>query len=247
MPHVALDHVLFVLIALVSPVVDKVWLYPWLTRATEAGVPGARARAYLIGILGQWIPVGVVLAFWASRGRPLTALGFGLGSPLRLGIGLALAAAVVILLSLQNRALLARPEKLPLVLRQMGPAYRPLLPHTPGELRGFKLLSITAGACEELMYRGYIWWYLAVWTGPWASAAISSVLFGAGHLYLDRKAAVRAGIVGAVMAGIVLGCGSLWPAMIIHAAIDINSGSLTFHALRRSQGGGPEPGVAIAA
>jgi membrane protease YdiL (CAAX protease family) len=64
---------------------------------------------------------------------------------------------------------------------------------------------------------------------------------------MDRKAAVRAGIVGAVMAGIVLGCGSLWPAIIIHAAIDINSGSLAFHALRRSQGGSPEPDVAAAA
>jgi uncharacterized protein len=246
MSHAALDHVLFVLIALVSPVVDKVWLYPWLTRATEAGVPGVRPRAYLVGILGQWVPVGVVLALWASRARPWTVLGFGLGTPLRLGIGLALAGAIVVLLRLQHRALMARPEKLALVLRQVGSA-RPLLPHTPGELRGFKLLSITAGVCEELMYRGYIWWYLAVWTGPWAAAAISSVLFGAGHLYLDRKAAVRAGIVGAVMAGIVLGCGSLWPAMLIHAAIDINSGSLVFHALRRSQGGSPEPGVAIAA
>src|SRR3954470_15323960 len=88
MPHVALDHVLFVLIALVSPAVDKLWLYPWLTRATEAGVPGARRppsppppparggarappapprRAYLVGILGQWIPMGLALALWASR------------------------------------------------------------------------------------------------------------------------------------------------------------------------------------
>ena len=246
MPHVALDHVLFVLIALISPALDKLWLYPWLTRATEAGVPGARARAYLVGILGQWIPLGVVLALWASRGFPFTALGFGLGSPWGLGIGLALAGAVIVLFVLQHRALLARPEKLPLILRQMGSAL-PLIPHTPGELRGFKLLSITAGICEEALFRGYIWWYLAVWTGPWAGALLSSVLFGAGHLYMDRKAALRAGIVGAVMAVIVLGCGSLWPAMILHAAIDINSGSLAFHALRRSQGGSPEPGVAVAA
>src|SRR5262249_60035517 len=139
--------------------------------------------ACVVGLLGQWIPVGVVLACWASRGRSFTALGLGLGSPLRLGVGLALAAAVVVLLGLQHRAFLARPEKLPLVLRQLGPAYRPLVPHTSGELRGFKLLSITAGVCEELMYRGYIGWYLAVWTGPWAAAAISSVLFGAAHIY----------------------------------------------------------------
>ena len=246
MPHVALDHVLFVLIALVSPVIDYFWFYPWLTRATEAGVPGVRARAYLVGILGQWIPVGLILALWASRGRPWPALGLGTGSALRLGIGLTLATAVVGLLWLQRRAIDAKPERYDIVLRQVGSA-RPLLPNTPGELRGFKLLSITAGICEEVMYRGYIWWYLAVWTGPWASAAISSVLFGAAHLYMDRKAGVKAGIVGAVMAGIVLGCGSLWPAMIIHAAIDLNSGSLAFRALRRERDRGTEPGLTAVA
>jgi membrane protease YdiL (CAAX protease family) len=245
-PHAVLDHVLFVLIALLSPALDKLWLYPWLTRATEAGVPGARARAYLVGILGQWIPLAAVLALWASRGRSWATLGFGLGSPLGLGIGLALAGAVIVLFALQHRSLLARPERLASILPQMSAA-RPLLPHTPGELRGFKLLSVTAGICEEVMYRGYIWWYLAVWTGPWGGALLSALLFGAGHLYMDRKAAVRAGIVGAVMAGIVLGCGSLWTAMILHAAIDVNSGSLAFHALRRTQGGNGEPGVAAAA
>jgi hypothetical protein len=35
--------------------------------------------------------------------------------------------------------------------------------------------------------------------------------------------------------------------MILHAAIDINSGSLAFHALRRSRGESPAPGVAAAA
>jgi membrane protease YdiL (CAAX protease family) len=242
MPHVALDHVLFVLVALVSPLVDSLWLYPWLTRLSEAGVPGVRPRAYLVGILGQWIPLGLMLALWASRGRPWIGLGLGIGSPLRLGIGLALAVAVIGLLWLQSRAIAARPERYDLVLRQITSA-RPLVPHTPGELRGFQLLSITAGICEEVMYRGYIWWYLAVWTGPLAGAVISAVLFGAGHLYLDRKSAVKAGAVGAVMAAIVAGCGSLWPAMILHAAIDINSGGLTFRALKREQDRNPEPGI----
>jgi membrane protease YdiL (CAAX protease family) len=246
MPHVALDHVLFVFLALVSPAFDYFWLYPWLTRASEAGAPGIRPRAYSFGILGQWGSTALVLALWASRGRSLAGLGLGIGSPLRLGIGLALAGMVVGLLWLQRRAISARPERFDMVLRQVGAA-RPLLPHTPGELRGFKLLSLSAGICEEVMYRGYIWWYVAVWAGPVAGAVISSILFGAGHLYLDRKSAVRAGIVGAVMAGIVLGCGSLWPAMIIHAAVDMNSGALAFRALRRAQGGSPEPGVAAAA
>jgi membrane protease YdiL (CAAX protease family) len=238
-PHFMLDHVLFVFLALVSPVVDYFWLYPRLIRASAAGVPGVRPRAYFFGILGQWVSTGLVLALWASRDRPWAGLGLATGSPPRLGIGLALAGIIIGLLWLQRRAVFAKPERLDLVLRQVGAA-RPLLPHTPGELRGFKLLSITAGICEELVYRGFIWWYVAAWAGPFLGAAISSVLFGAGHLYLDRKSAVKAGIVGAVMAAIVLACGSLWPAMIIHAAVDINSGGLAFRALRRERDRNPE-------
>jgi hypothetical protein len=239
---VTLDHVFFFVMILVSPFVDLFWLYPWLTRATAAGVPGARRWAYLVGILGQWMGTACVIALWVAYARPWTALRLGAGSPLGLGIGLALAAAFIALLGLQRRALFARPERLDLVLRQIGNA-GPLLPRTPGELRGFMLLSITAGICEELIYRGFAIWYLSAWTGLAGAVAVSSILFGAGHLYLDRRSAIKAGIVGAVMAGIVILSGSLWPAMLLHAAIDMNSGSLTFRALTRAREGSPGPGL----
>lgn len=245
-PQVPLDHVFFVVLALVSPLIDYFWLYPRLTRATAAGVPGARPRFYLAGALTQWGLTAGALALWASRGRPWAALGLGSGSPLRLGLGLALAAVVIGLLAAQRRALFARPERFELVLRQVGSAV-PLLPHTVDERRGFTRLAITAGICEEVLYRGYVLWYAAVWTGPVAAVVISSILFGAAHLYLDGRSAIRAGIVGAVMAGLVLLSGSLWPAMILHAAVDINSGDLAFHALSRIRGGGADPGVPAAA
>lgn len=241
-PLVTLDHALFAAVVLVLPLVDTFWLHPRLTRATAAGVPGARPRAYLASILTQWGLTGCVLALWAGRGRSWAALGLGLGSPLRLGTGLALATLVVGLLWLQRRALFARPERLAIVLRQVGSS-RPLLPHTPGELRGFKLLSITAGICEEVLFRGFVLGYVAVWTGPVLAAVVSSVLFGTAHLYLDGRSALRAGLVGGVLAVLVLASGSLWPAMLIHAAVDMNSGDLAFRALSGAHAGDPGPGV----
>jgi CAAX protease family protein len=246
MPHVTLDHALFVIIALVSPLIDLYWVYPRLRRATETGVPGARQRFYLGGALTQWGLTSGVLALWAWRGRPWAAMGLGAGSPLRLGLGFAFVAVVIGLLALQRRALFARPERFDLVLRQVGSAV-PLLPHTAGERQGFTLLAITAGICEEVLYRGYVLWYVAVWTGPFIAAAISSVLFGVAHLYLDGRSAVRAGIVGALMAVLVLATGSLWPAMLLHAAIDMNSGDLAFRALSRARGGDASSGVPAAA
>jgi hypothetical protein len=37
------------------------------------------------------------------------------------------------------------------------------------------------------------------------------VVFGAAHLYLDRRSAVKAGIAGAIMTALVFATGSLWP------------------------------------
>src|SRR5206468_12279906 len=88
---VALDHVFLVVLVLVSPLVDWLWLYPRLIRATTAGVPGARERFYFVALVMQWGFAVCAIALWAARGRSWAALGLGVGTPLKLGIGLALA------------------------------------------------------------------------------------------------------------------------------------------------------------
>lgn len=120
----------------------------------------------------------------------------------------------------------------------------PLLPHTHGELLGFRAIAVTAGICEELLFRGYVIWYVGVWTGPIPAVVISSIAFGAAHLYLNRDHAIRAGMLGLVLATLVLATGSLWPAMIIHAALDLYSGELSFHALSREGDTSSAPGTA---
>ena len=73
-----------------------------------------------------------------------------------------------------------------------------LLPRT-GEERGwFAAVAVTAGCCEELLYRGVL---IAFGTGVlglgvWPAAAIAVVVFGAAHLYQGagrRAARHRAG------------------------------------------------------
>ena len=227
--YVPLDHILFLILALVSPVADYVWLYPRLIRQTKAGVPGARQRAYTAGILMQWALTLCVSAQWVHLQRPWSALWLGETTMSRLAAGLGLAAAVIGLLFLQRRTVLTRPEQLDKVRHQLAAA-SPLLPHTPGEHTGFMLLSITAGICEEFLFRGFVLWYVRVSTGLLLAAMISTILFGAAHLYLSRRDALRAGIVGALMAVMVIATRSLLPAMILHAAVDLNSGNLAFHS-----------------
>jgi membrane protease YdiL (CAAX protease family) len=100
------------------------------------------------------------------------------------------------------------------------------VPHTPDELRLWTALSVTAGICEEILFRGYLTALVASWIGPLAGVAVACLMFGFAHLYLGARGAARAAVMGAVMAGVVALTGSLWVAMILHAAVDLHSGAL---------------------
>jgi CAAX protease family protein len=240
--HVPLDHVLVVAIALVWPLAEWLWYYPRSVRAIAAGAPGARMCVYRNLLVPEWGFTAGVLALWAACGRPWTALMLGWSTPLRLGGGFTMAALVLYLLWAQRSAILARPERLERVRRKAAFA-DPLLPRTPAERRGFVAVAVTAGICEEVLMRGFVMWYAGVWTGPALALAISSVLFGFGHIYLGVPQVGRSAVAGAVLGLVVLASGSLWPAIVIHAALDLSSGDVGFQALNGLRERSPSPGV----
>ena len=112
------------------------------------------------------------------------------------------------------RRLLSRPTR-----RALGS------PHLAVEHRQ---LALTAGFCEELLYRGYLVWCVAPWLGQLGGMAAIVLAFGVSHAYQGRKGAMRATLAGLVMAVIVLTSGSLIPAMIVHALIDIGGGTVGY-------------------
>lgn len=150
------------------------------------------------------------------------------------------------LMASQRRALLARPDRLERLRRSFGDGDR-LLPRTPDERWGFAQIAITAGLCEEILYRGFVMWYLALWAGPILAVLLSSLLFGFAHLYLGPSHVLRTAIVGLIFALIVLASGSLWPVIVIHAVMDLVAGDLGYHALTGAPAGGPGAGLATEA
>jgi len=99
------------------------------------------------------------------------------------------------------------------------------LPRTVTEIGAWALLSVSAGFCEELVYRGYLQRQLAAWTG---SAAIGVVLqaaiFGASHAYQGVSACLRITLFGLLFGSVALWRRSLRPGMIAHAATDLFAG-----------------------
>ncbi len=119
-----------------------------------------------------------------------------------------------------------------------------LIPRTSGERWAFVALSVMAGLGEEIAYRGYAIAALAPLTGTGGAAVISAVVFGLLHAYQGPQGMVRAGLLGGVLAWGFLASGSLWPAIVAHALLDILAGIvLADRLVVRGNPGGVEAGA----
>src|SRR5207253_2764731 len=131
-------------------------------------------------------------------------------------------------------ALVADPERLVRFAARQTKV-DPLAPRTTDEQRLFAVLAVTAGLCEEFLYRGFALWYFTSLAGAVAGFALAAVLFGLAHLYLGRMHVVRAAIVGAVFGMLVIGTGSLWLAIVLHVAMDLIGGAVGGRAFRAAE------------
>jgi CAAX protease family protein len=84
-------------------------------------------------------------------------------------------------------------------------------------------LFLTAGFCEELMFRGYAIERLAMFTGKlWLGGLAGAILFTAAHLarYGFSLALTGVFIIGAFLTGLYLWRRNIWLCAIIHASAD---------------------------
>jgi len=89
----------------------------------------------------------------------------------------------------------------------------------------YSALAITAGVCEEFVYRGFaIAAFSKAGLPLWLVVILSSLLFGLAHAYQGRGGIVSTGIFGVLLALGRLGFGSLVPVMMWHAGLDLAAG-----------------------
>lgn len=226
---ILLDWLLFVLV--VAGLAARAWYGMRRLRSLDpAALVRERPRLWLRAIASQWLLVAALVALWIARGRPFASLGLGAPSPWGLGgvlLGLAVIAVMVVA---QRRQVAARPELAERIRERLGPV-RALMPQDRREYPGFVSLAITAGVCEELLFRGFVTWVLScVLPAFWMAVLVQALLFGLAHAYQGGRGVITTGAVGLFMAGIVWVTGSLWAAMLVHALMDINAGDLALLA-----------------
>ncbi|MGC2108146.1 MAG: CPBP family intramembrane glutamic endopeptidase, partial [Candidatus Korobacteraceae bacterium] len=99
-----------------------------------------------------------------------------------------------------------------------------VFPATWSERRWFALLCITAGICEEALFRGFLLQYLH--SAPWnlnltLALLLASVIFGLQHVYLGVGGVLSTTLSGILFGLLFLLTGNLLLPMAFHAVSDL--------------------------
>jgi len=101
-----------------------------------------------------------------------------------------------------------------------------LLPDTKRQKQYFVWgVSVSAGICEELVFRGYLLFKLAQVMPMYGAVIISSIAFGLMHSYQGVKGVIKTALMGLVFALVYLATDSLIFPILLHCLIDMFAGS----------------------
>ena len=213
----------------------------WLLRVPTVGA-SERIRLYLSTIAFQWTASAVV--FWRARSRGLTLEQLGLAHPSDLWYlaGAAVGACLLGALHWANLRRIGSSEHVKAEkLRAIGVR---IFPQSRAELVPYCVLALTAGVCEEFLYRGFSMAAMNRAGLPgWAVLVLSSILFGLAHIYQGRSGFLGTLALGTVFAAARIAYDSIVPMMFWHAAVDLVAGLAgPKYILRRKQNETTETG-----
>src|SRR5256885_6908275 len=179
-----------------------------------------RLRLYSSTIAFQWC-AAVVVAWRAwAHGSPASERGLTIHDRTRIVGASIVGTATIAAFQWLN---LRRVGRIPAEARGALQAIAErILPQSTAELLPYLALAMTAGLCEEFLYRGFVVAVLVqVGFQAWAVVLLSAVLFGLAHSYQGRSGMVMTLFVGLVLGTSRMAYASLVPAIFWHSAVDV--------------------------
>jgi membrane protease YdiL (CAAX protease family) len=182
-----------------------------------------RLSLYASTIAFQWTAAAIVAWRSSARGLTLDQQGLVVHGPLRILIAAIVGAATLGSLQWLNLRRMGRsPGRAGEFMRTLA---QRILPQSTAELIPYFGLAVTAGICEEFLYRGFAMSALTrAGLAPWAVVLLSSVLFGLAHLYQGRGGLLSTLVIGAVFGTARIAYDGIIPVMFWHFAIDAVAG-----------------------
>ena len=173
-----------------------------------------RVRIYLITLIVEWFFfVLVVVGVRRSGASVLVVLGDHWHSARQVlrDIGIAAGFWIVTGMLLWLLSWLLR-------ITAPGRNLQAMLPHGGAEIALWLALSLTAGICEETIFRGYLQrQFMAMTRSAPAGILLSAAAFGAAHAYQGFRMVILISLYGAMFGILAYWRGSVRPGMIVHA------------------------------
>ena len=219
-----LQHLLVLLLVVGAPLWDR-YEIPRLKASTE---PRKKIHYYGKIMAATWICaiasalfIGIVSVF-AIHTTPGEIAWLDPGSRGRMFMqGLTIGVLIVIFVP---AVLALRSEKIRVKAGKAAKRMSFLLPSSGEERRWWWLVCLTAGIGEEVIYRGFLLHYLHVAPFHWSwtlALAVSSVIFGIGHLYQGIAGGASTVVVGFLFGLMFLATGNLLLPIVVHAVMDL--------------------------
>jgi membrane protease YdiL (CAAX protease family) len=199
--------------------------------------PNARLLFYRTQVLWEWSWVVLIIIIFIPRPQPLLQLGITMPGLL----GWIIMAALLLGVALSTWLIRRNPRALQNMQRSLESS-AVLLPSTAQERKWFAAGAITAGICEELLYRGFLLNFMAI-TFPGLdfllASIISGIVYGLSRAYLGGRGILQNSLNGFSFAVVfflsgnlisavnsnqpvgLIGC--LIPAMVFHALAELRT------------------------
>lgn len=216
-----LQHALALLLAAAVPVWDRVET----RRVKRAAGPRAKVQSYRRVVAVLWALTTLALAAVPPDdlvrppllGGPFARLSAARGVPLPIVAALLAGLVVPVLAALASphaRARLSKPLE----------ALSWYLPNSPAERRWFAAVAVSAGVCEEVLYRGFLLRYLTTslpGLGGTGVVLVAAAVFALAHTYQGPLGAIVTTLMALGFTALFVASGSVWMPMAVHALIDL--------------------------
>lgn len=224
--HLA-DHLLFILLGI---------LIPWRTVGAQKKLKDLqfdsrmRIGLYIGNSIGLWVMALTVIGLWWWLDRSYTALGLHWTErslswwSIGLVLGFLLLYVIDAIRDVSTEK--GRNEVREKLTKELG-----ILPRQLKSYLFFIPLAISAGICEEIVFRGFfIGYFISLFgnnlLGQILAVIIPALIFGLVHTYQGRQAIAKIVGMAVIFGTLYLVTGSIYLLIILHIVVDLIGGSI---------------------
>ena len=226
------DHLFFLIVGVIIPLRTVLGTQPQLARMRFS--TRMKIQLYWGNNIWLWLLTGAAAGVWWFNDRSWELIGLTPNWVMPTGISAIVLLVFIALYLTETITELNNEEHREEAAAHMRSELG-FLPKTAYEYFHFIFLALTAGICEEFIFRGYfVRYFQCLLSSDYTftlAILVPALIFGFVHFYQGWQAVIKIGAMAIMFGYIFIQTNSLWLLMVIHALIDLIGGLIAWRLL----------------